>query len=383
MVAPAGPRVREHDPGRVGDPDWLLRGHGHRGGGRWPDRRSGPLAAAHVRDPGTCPRRGGPGDAHLVPAHPRGLSRDLSDTRGRAPAPRDRPPGPCGARAGPRDDPHGRDVPEPDPPSRAVERAQSRIRTAVCGEHTRRHRRDARRRPGPHRGLRTVDGARDRGGLLRDRRRGGPGAVPPRRSPGPGLGPCRPVRARRNRRNCPARRKHGLRPRGDPGPRAARTAHLVHLRADVARLPGDVDATAGVGHGQHDVCVHRDPRGLPHRDRDRCVDLQCHPPAPARPPAAAGHHPDRGGGAGPHRAGGRHRTARATQPWGPDPDAPGAVRQRAARRAARHHRPRHRVPDRVGAAARRGIGRGLGDGVAPRLEHARARSPAACSSRSS
>ena len=168
--------------------------------------------------------------------------------------------GPGGAGAGPGDDPDGRDVPEPDPPPRAVERAQSRVRTAVCGEH---HRRDRSGRSPPGWSLSSSSdcrGARDRGGLLRDRRRwrrsccraartrGDPdsAAVVRRRSPRP---PHRP-----------ARRPHGARPRGDPGPRAARTAHRVHLGPDVARLPGDVDATARVGHRQHDVRVHGDPR---------------------------------------------------------------------------------------------------------------------------
>ncbi len=173
------------------------------------------------------------------------------------------------------------------------------------------------------------------------------------------------------------------RPGGDPGPRSARTAHLVHLRADVARLPGDVDATARVGHGQHDVRVHRDPRRLPDGDRDRCVDLQCHPPTPARPPAAARHHPDRGGGAGPHRAGGRHRAARATQPGRADPDAPGAVRRahcssscRSPSSSASRSRPRRRC------CAMRHRPRGPRRGrSSPRTRSGR--SPAACSSRSS
>ena len=73
----AGPRLRQHDPGGVGDPDRVLR----RDGDRQRDRRTaggpGPIAAPDVWPAGDRPRRGRPRDAGHLPAAPRGLSRGV------------------------------------------------------------------------------------------------------------------------------------------------------------------------------------------------------------------------------------------------------------------------------------------------------------------
>ena len=48
----------------------------------------------------------------------------------------------------------------------------------------------------------------------------------------------------------------------------------VHLRADVARLPGDVDAPARLGDRQHDLRLRDDPDDVPDRPRARGPDLR-------------------------------------------------------------------------------------------------------------
>ena len=71
LVAPAGPRLRQHDPGRVGDPGRVLRRHGDRQRGRRAARRPRAFAAPAVRHPRTRARGRRPRHAADVPHHPR------------------------------------------------------------------------------------------------------------------------------------------------------------------------------------------------------------------------------------------------------------------------------------------------------------------------
>ena len=93
-----------------------------------------------------------------------------------------------------------------------------------------------------------------------------------------GRGGRAPARRRRSERPTePRRRAHPRpspttapprRPRRRPRSRVrARPDRRVHLRPDLARLPGDVDPPARLGDRQHDLRLHDDPGDVPHRDR--------------------------------------------------------------------------------------------------------------------
>ena len=143
-----------------------------------------------------------------------------------------------------------------------------------------------------------LTGALARGcGLLGDRRRRRPGhrpAIPRRRSRRPRSAPVdsRAQRARAGGSGAPDPRPH----RG------------VHLRPDIARLPGAVDAAAGLRDRQHDVRVHDHPRRLPDRPRDRGAALQLPPSADHRPD------PPSGDGADPGRRSRHGRPRRGRRP---------------------------------------------------------------------
>ena len=115
LVPPARPRLRQHDAGRLRDPDRLLRG-------AW---RSAPRSGAGSRI-GSAHRCGCTASSSSssssvvlvtpdhVPPHPRGVSGHLPVPRVDAAAPRDRPARPRGARPRAGHGPHGCHVPEPD-----------------------------------------------------------------------------------------------------------------------------------------------------------------------------------------------------------------------------------------------------------------------------
>ena len=137
---------------------------------------------------------------------------------------------------------------------------------------------------------------------------------------------------------------------GAPDPRPHRG---VHLRPDIARLPGAVDTSAGLRDRQHDLRVHDHPRGLPHRPGDRGVALQLPPSTDHRPDPTAGDGADPGrrprhgwtrcgrrptGGAGARRQAGNTSGAyRIGDPGG----------------VAGHDRARTQLPGGIGAAVGR------------------------------
>ncbi len=321
VVAAARARLREHDPGRLGHPHRVLRWHGHRGGRRRSDRRPGPLAAADVRRARAAPGRGRAGHAAVVPPHPRGLSRRLSGHRGDA-VPRPDPPraGRPRARAG--DGHDGRHVPGARAPHRPDAGVERGVRAALRGQHDRRRRRDAGRRPRARRAARAVRGAPVRRGLLGDRGRHRHLA----RSPG------------RCRGGQPGRSTVAGAGHAPAALDRARPGHLVPVGPDVARLPGDVDASPDLGDRRLHVRVHRRPGPVPDGPRHRGAAVH----GPARPDRQ----PDPGprdlpaGGGGPGRARSRadHRVAAAARSGRPARLRPGARRRRPSPWSCRSRR---------------------------------------------
>ena len=106
-------------------------------GGRIADRVRSPLRMYGYARAGAGRRR--PRHAAHVPAHPRGVPRDLPGARVDA-VPGTRAPGTGGARAGAGDGDDGRDVPGPRPACRSERRSERCLRPAVLGEHDRRSR---------------------------------------------------------------------------------------------------------------------------------------------------------------------------------------------------------------------------------------------------
>ena len=308
LGAPARAGLRQHDAGRLGDPHRVLRRHGDRRRRRRADRRP-------VRSPlrlyglielvlvGDRPRH-----AADVQADRRALQRDLPDPRvqpsgARAGAARAGAPGPGAGHCA--DGCHAAD-PHPSPDPRRA--PQPRLRAALRREHDRRNPGDAGRGPRAHRAARPDRGPRGRGDVL-------------------GIaGLAAVLLARRQGELADGRRSPGaaLRQPQDARlePRPAGASDRIHLGHDVAWLPGHVDPPACVGHRQHDLRVHDDPRGLPDRDRPRGHHLQPGPVADRRPTAVPGR-----GTADGRRARVRVAAVAARQPEHLRPEP-----------AARHHR---------------------------------------------
>ena len=137
-----------------------------------------PQPAPSVRPDRARPRRRRPAHPGHVPAPPRGLPRRLPVDRGPAGRPRPHPIRPRGPRprAGHRS--HGSDPSDPDPAAHPRPPSLRGVRAALRGEHARRDRGDAGRRPDPDRGVRADRDARDRCRLLRDGGGGGAAAEP-------------------------------------------------------------------------------------------------------------------------------------------------------------------------------------------------------------
>ncbi len=315
VVTPARARVRQHDPGRVGHPGRLLRRDGDRQRGRRPAGGPGALAAAAVRPDRAGARRRRPRDPVDVRGHPVAVRRGGRGSRGRAAGPRRAPTGPCAAGPGAGDRADGRHAADADALSQRRCAPERVVRAAVRGEHDRRDPGHVRGGAGPDRGARArgrAAGGCDRLGVRRDH---GTDPVAGARCPGRRRRCRGSVAVGRRRRLRPAhRRSGGARPDGG-----------VHVRADVARLPGAVDPAAGLGDRQHDVRVHGDPGRLPDRPRPRRAGVQPGPFAHRRPGAVPGRGPDRGRGAGDGRAGRRPRPAREPRPRQAAGDPPGAA----------------------------------------------------------
>ncbi len=106
----------------------------------------------------------------------RPLQGRLPGARGLADGPRARAGRAGRARPGARDRAHGRDTPDPDPPSRPERRAELGLQPAVRREHDRGDRRDGGGRVRADRGVRAVRRAGDRRRVLRGCRRAGSAA---------------------------------------------------------------------------------------------------------------------------------------------------------------------------------------------------------------
>ena len=284
MVPSARPRLRQHDPGGIGDPHRLLRRDGDRGVHRRPGGRPRPPAVAAVRAAGDRPGRRRHRDAADVPAHQRGLSRHLPVARGVAAGARARAHGARGPGARARDRADGCDAPDADSFPDAGRQPEPGVRAALRGEHDRGDHRHAAGGPGAHRAPWVERGARGRGGLLSGRRARravarARGARPGGRDGRAGARRCRFARRRRATRGRARAR--------DDTPHAPRTDDRVRVGADLARLPGPLDADAGLRDGQHDVRVHDHPRALPGRPGHRRAAVQSHPSEHRQPDATA------------------------------------------------------------------------------------------------